>query len=221
MEDKQSSEPNRVGPTETKPHTTTPLSRLINLDATWSLHLHTICAPIFPRTLLKSLEISGDGRFWFPIPIAVLLSPLSTRSLHVRWIVLGLLIGSLLDLLLVGLVKYAVKRPRPVYNKGMHLTVSVDHWSFPSGHSSRVCFVASFLCGSLDSVNAALVELRGLGCGKIAKAFVWIVCLWSVVTSFSRVLLGRHFVLDVLAGACLGVVEAWLVFWFLEFGVLD
>ncbi|KAK9103166.1 hypothetical protein Sjap_020420 [Stephania japonica] len=115
----------------------------------------------------------------------------------------------------------SVKRPRPVYNKGMSLTVSVDHWSFPSGHSSRVCFVASFLCGSSDSINAALVELRGLACGKIAKAFVWIVCLWSVVTSLSRVLLGRHFVLDVLAGACLGVVEAWLVFWFLEFGVLD
>lgn len=40
--------------------------------------------------------------------------------------------------------------------------------------------------------------------------------LWSAATAASRVLLGRHFVLDVIAGSCLGVVEALFTFWALN-----
>ncbi|KAG0458870.1 hypothetical protein HPP92_021998 [Vanilla planifolia] len=114
------------------------LHRLIDLDMALSLWIHAACLPI-PRTLLKALEISGDGRFWIPIPISLL--PFSSGSP----ILLGLLLGFTVDLLFVGLIKYLVRRPRPVYNKGMHLIVAVDCWSFPSGHSSRVFFIASFL----------------------------------------------------------------------------
>lgn len=49
---------------------------------------------------------------------------------------------------------------------------------------------------------------------------VSVVSLWAVATSVSRVLLGRHFVCDVIAGACLGVVEALLVFHFLNYSIL-
>ncbi|KAJ4952182.1 hypothetical protein NE237_029014 [Protea cynaroides] len=136
--------------------------RLIELDTAWSLNIHTICQP-FPRSVLKALEISGDGRFWFPIPVALFFSPLASRSHHLRSIIIGLFLGSLLDLVLIGIIKYLIRRPRPVYNKGMHLTVSVDHWSFPSGHSSRVCFIASFLYFSSASIGEALVQLRSSG----------------------------------------------------------
>ncbi|KAF8379254.1 hypothetical protein HHK36_028686 [Tetracentron sinense] len=198
--------------------------RLINLDTTWSLHIHTICQPI-PRSILKSLEISGDGRFWFPIPIALFLSPLASKSDHLRSILIGLFVGSLFDLVLVGLIKFLVRRPRPVYNKGMHLTVAVDHWSFPSGHSSRVFFIAAFLYLSSTSIGEVLIQFRSSGNefvnqwidfeGKIVELFVLIVFLWSAATSISRVFLGRHFVLDVTAGACLGVLEALFVFYLL------
>lgn len=42
--------------------------------------------------------------------------------------------------------------------------------------------------------------------------FVPIVATWAFITSISRVLLGRHFVFDVLAGICLGILEALFVF---------
>ncbi|KAF5202249.1 Phosphatidic acid phosphatase (PAP2) family protein [Thalictrum thalictroides] len=220
MEEENPSKAKHITTTATKPHSRF-INNLINLDTTWSLHIHQICQPI-PRSLLKFLEISGDGRFWFPIPIALFIS-LSSKSDHLRSLLIGLLIGSLLDLLFVGLIKFTIKRPRPVYNKGMHLTVAVDHWSFPSGHSSRVCFIASFLYLSLDSMVASWLQL-GLNenewidsKGNMVNYFVYLVCLWSMLTSMSRVLLGRHFVFDVIAGACLGVFNAHLVYRFLKF----
>lgn len=45
----------------------------------------------------------------------------------------------------------------------------------------------------------------------ILEYFVLMVGLWAAITSVSRVLLGRHFVLDVVAGALLGVLEGLLV----------
>ncbi|CAL9077851.1 probable lipid phosphate phosphatase beta [Musa acuminata AAA Group] len=199
------------------------LRRLVALDTALSLRVHSFCRPV-PRPLLKALEISGDGRFWFPIPIALL--PLSSASGAAYSLFLGLLLGSLLDLLLVGLIKHLVRRPRPVYNKGMSLTFAVDHWSFPSGHSSRVFFIAAFLRLSSASLRRVLLFdgpiaparrwIEDYYDGELAELLVWIVSTWSVATSTSRVLLGRHFVLDVIAGAFLGVLEALLVLYFLH-----
>ena len=57
----------------------------------------------------------------------------------VRMCVANLLLGFILDLILVGTTKGLFRRPRPVYNKegDFVLVVSVDKFSFPSGHSSR------------------------------------------------------------------------------------
>ncbi|KAL5728241.1 hypothetical protein ACHQM5_001353 [Ranunculus cassubicifolius] len=189
------------------------LNNLINLDTNLSLRIHQTFQPI-PRSLLRLLEISGDGRFWVPIPIALFFS-LSSKSDHLKTLFIGLFAGIILDLLLVGLIKFTIKRPRPVYNKGMHLTVAVDHWSFPSGHSSRVCFIGSYLYFSIESIVDAFGKLGDVGLGsegRIVKYFVLVVCFWSMLTSMSRVLLGRHFVFDVIAGAFLGVLNALFVF---------
>lgn len=187
------------------------LGRLLPLDAALSLHLYRLASPI-PRSILLFLELSGDGRFFFPAVLSLLLFPLSPSSAAARRPLLAaLLLGGLLDLLLVGLAKHLVRRPRPAYNSGMHLAFAVDHWSFPSGHSSRVFLVASFLSLSSDLVVAAF-------CGPAGPADLAgrIVCAWAAATSASRVLLGRHFVLDVVAGACLGVLEGLLVFYLLK-----
>ncbi|CAK9173189.1 unnamed protein product [Ilex paraguariensis] len=204
------------------------LRRLIHLDTTVSLHLYTLTQPILPYTLLKTLELSGDGRFFFPLTLSLLLSPLSTTQFP---FILNLLLGLLLDLLVIGLLKHLVRRPRPVYNKNMFLTFSVDHWSFPSGHSSRVFYIATFIFLNSKFVEEVLIQLRSNRVGgyfsnewisknlfylndevKMVNYIVAIVGLWAMSTSVSRVLLGRHFVFDVVAGACLGVAEALIVF---------
>lgn len=98
----------------------------------------------------------------------------------------------------------------------MSLTFAVDHWSFPSGHASRVCFTACFIYLSTDLIRNVFVQLEsdlfGLDDIESVEKFVRVVVVWASATSVSRVLLGRHFVFDVVAGAGLGVVNAFFVF---------
>lgn len=167
-----------------------------DLDAAVSLRLHALFLPV-PRLFLKALEVAGDGRIWLPVPISLLLISTTTSS-RVSPLLVGLVAGLVLDILFVGLAKLIVRRPRPAYNAAdMYVAVAADHWSFPSGHSSRAFLVAAFLAGA------------GLHRGALF--------LWAAATSASRVLLGRHYVLDVVAGAWFGVLEAWLSTLFLEF----
>ncbi|KAF7085192.1 hypothetical protein CFC21_088665 [Triticum aestivum] len=161
------------------------------LDAAVSLRLHALFLPV-PRLLLKAFEVAGDGRIWLPVPISLLLISTTTSSV-VSPLLVGLVVALVLDLAFVGLAKLIVRRPRPAYNAAdMYVAFAVDHWSFPSGHSSRAFLVAAFLAdGGLPLPREVLF-------------------LWAAATSASRVLLGRHYILDVVAGAWLGVLEAWL-----------
>ncbi|KAK4557909.1 hypothetical protein RGQ29_007596 [Quercus rubra] len=183
---------------------TTFLSHLISVDTTLSKYLHSTLEPFLPHFLLFLLELSADFRLFFPISLSLLLAPNSSTSLFLlrRPFLSSLLLGLLLDLGLIALIKLLFRRSRPVYNKNMIAAVSVDHYSFPSGHASRVFFVASIAYFFADD-EANLLNL-----------VVW---LWAVLTSLSRVFLGRHFVFDVFAGASLGVLEALFAFRFLRF----
>ncbi|XP_022022723.1 probable lipid phosphate phosphatase beta isoform X3 [Helianthus annuus] len=191
------------------------LHNLITFDTKLSLSIYTLTQPIFPRFFLKLLEISGDGRLFFPIILSVLLSPLPSTSPILFTVLVNLLIGSVLDLIIIGTVKHLVRRHRPVYNKHMFLTFAVDHWSFPSGHASRVCFIASVIYFSSDLVSDILgqleVDLVGFGGYESVRWLNFGVVGWACATSVSRVLLGRHFVFDVAAGAGLGVLNALFV----------
>ena len=89
-----------------------------------------------------------------------------------------------------------VRRPRPAHNKmDMFATVSVDMYSFPSGHTTRAAMVACFLIARL--------YLRGYE--KL------LVVVWAVSVALSRVLLGRHHVGDVVCGLAIGVLQYRLV----------
>lgn len=200
---------------------------MIELDRRSSLYIHTKCMAL-PRPILTTLEVSGDGRFWIPATAALLLTPLPLAGFSkLRWFCLNFFIGLIFDLILIGILKSLIKRPRPAYNKGMYLVLSVDHWSFPSGHASRACFIGSFFWLCLSVLQEIRVQL-GFNPGVaqavvvdpnlrldddgLIKAAIVIIMMWSIATSASRILLGRHFVLDVLAGAILGVLEAFIVY---------
>ncbi|XP_071607369.1 polyisoprenoid diphosphate/phosphate phosphohydrolase PLPP6 isoform X1 [Heliangelus exortis] len=95
----------------------------------------------------------------------------------------------LLDLVLVAVVKGLVRRPRPPHNQmDMFATISVDKYSFPSGHATRAALVCRFVLHHL--VLAAPLRV--------------LVVLWALLVGVSRVMLGRHNVTDVLSGLLLG-----------------
>jgi undecaprenyl-diphosphatase len=103
-----------------------------------------------------------------------------------RVLAAGCTAAGLANLLLV-VVKRRVRRPRPC-ELAPHLRFAVqppDRWSFPSGHTLNAFAVGTVVALAFP-VSAPLVLLL------------------SVSVAISRVVLGMHFVSDVVAGSLLG-----------------
>ena len=96
----------------------------------------------------------------------------------------------MLDLAVVGGLKWGVKRKRPGYGARVDTyVVEVDRYSFPSGHASR-----------------AMGVVAGLGLGEWAW-WRW----WVLGVGLSRVVGGRHYVGDVVGGWAVGWAVGWVV----------
>ena len=137
------------------------------------------------------LEWSGHGVLWFLLcGLLFLLHLLSSNPLYLThaWDVLVLLV---VDIVAVAPVKLLFKRPRPPANPGAILlsVSSVDIYSFPSGHASRaVALAAHFSCSPPVRLG-------------------W--TSWALLVCLSRVVSGRHYLLDVLAGVAAGLTLFW------------
>ena len=106
----------------------------------------------------------------------------------------NLLLALLLDIAVVAVIKAFTRRRRPAYNvDDQYATVKmVDKFSFPSGHATRAVMLA-----------VVLTMVQGV------TILLWpVLLLWAGAVCVSRVLLGRHHILDVAAGAVIGVVQA-------------
>ncbi|XP_062937529.1 polyisoprenoid diphosphate/phosphate phosphohydrolase PLPP6 [Cynocephalus volans] len=141
------------------------------------------------RPLMKLLEISGHGIPWL---LGTLYCLSRSDSWAGREVLMNLLFALLLDLLLVALIKGLVRRRRPAHNQmDMFFTLSVDKYSFPSGHATRAALVSRFILNHL----VLAIPLRVL------------VVLWAFILGLSRVMLGRHNVTDVAFGLFLGYMQ--------------
>ncbi|GFN77554.1 presqualene diphosphate phosphatase-like [Plakobranchus ocellatus] len=140
------------------------------------------------RPVMKVLEISCHGVPW--ILGSLLLFSLSHKPQDI--VVAVNLLGALLfDIVVVCILKLMFRRTRPSHNvMDMFAAPSVDKFSFPSGHSTRAAMMGWFLCAHFFST-------RQLCC--------FLVCLWSIGVSSSRILLGRHHVFDVICGFLIGL----------------
>lgn len=135
-----------------------------------------------PRWVWKLFELSGDGLVWLALAIGCALAPGTAPAARHAWA--AFLLCWAVDLALVGLIKASIRRSRPVYNLRSDFTVvvAVDHFSFPSGHSSRsaagaaaswqtetLCspaFVPVF-CDSGCANSLSLPSPQGLLCGAV------------------------------------------------------
>ena len=145
--------------------------------------------------VLKFLEVTGHGIPW--LLGAFLYACKSTGYTQIFSI--NVFNALLFDLLIVGIVKVLSRRQRPVYNRDdMFATVSVDKYSFPSGHTTR-------------AVSMALIFMYF----DLPRSYTFSIFTWACMIGVSRVILGRHHVLDVVAGIAIGCFEAWVVLLFL------
>lgn len=169
------------------------LRQLLELDVLLTDQFCKIVEHVAPRhwqSYYKYLEISCHGIPWIGGWLALIWLWGSPTKYQMQ---INFFIGLLLDIMVVALVKAITRRRRPRANQSnMFATVSVDKFSFPSGHATRACYIAHFFF-------------------YVHKVSIFIqipLIIWSASVCVSRILLRRHHILDVAAGVFLGILES-------------
>jgi undecaprenyl-diphosphatase len=161
------------------------METLLNIDTTVFYFLNsTISNQVFDCLM----PIITDQHVWIPPLIILGLSLLMFGNKRARIaVILVFLAVSGSDVLCTYLVKPAVRRPRPTYTLN-HVRVLVETGGikgFPSNHAANI--------------SAAMVVLIYFY-RRYKYGFVTI----AVFVSLSRIYVGVHYPLDVIAGACVG-----------------
>jgi undecaprenyl-diphosphatase len=95
-------------------------------------------------------------------------------------------VGFALSVVVTSIVKFAVRRRRPEGDWGV-IYRKTDPHSFPSGHASRTITISIIVAaGGWLLIGVALF-------------------VWSLLVGLSRIILGVHYLYDVLAGYLLGL----------------
>ena len=157
------------------------------LDRAWALAIHRIDTPALDKVMI-AITTLGNGTT-LVLVIAAMVGWL-LRNNH-RRIALILAVNALVAQGLDVLLKHLIARPRPTLFAEIALPSS---YSFPSGHA----LLATAIYGGIAAV---LVTLRPWRRSLVIGAAVFLI--FSI--GFSRVYLGVHWPLDVLAGFAAGV----------------
>ncbi len=175
---------------------------LINLDKEWLLLCNSIHTP-----WLDNFFWTMSAR-WLNVLIAL---PLLMLMIHrrVKWEAILLLMAIALTVLLCDQIASSIfkplfHRPRPTHNPDLAVITVNDYrggrFGFISSHAANTFGVAVLL--------GQVFRNKFLACTLL---------LWAVVVSYSRIFLGVHYPADVLCGAAVGSVVAWLVFKIYEY----
>jgi len=150
-------------------------------------------APRWVRWWMLGATRAGDGWLWGLIGLAVLLSSGSTRLRAFEAASIAVTEG----VLLFHIVKRIFRRTRPsdIEPHCWARTVTRDRFSFPSGHSTTAFAVALSLGSFYPEIMPVLLVL-------------------AINVAVSRVIVGMHFLSDVLVGSGMGALLGYAAFRF-------
>jgi undecaprenyl-diphosphatase len=153
-------------------------------------------APRWVRLLMISATRGGDGWLWYPLGVLIFLSDDPERIAAV----LAGISATSVGLCIYSVVKRATRRTRPCLIEPSIWAgiLPPDQYSFPSGHA-----IAAF-------ANAVAV-------GLFYPALMPALLLSAVLIALSRILLGMHFLSDVVVGALIGTSLGYAAFHLVQF----
>ena len=160
-------------------------SSMLKLDARLSDQLRVAEKPGILRNIAAFLAHSGDSWFWLPV---LILLWFFSNSFWKQWEVVQFF-GILGLAGVVVAIKFLVRRERPQGEWG-GIYRNTDPHSFPSGHAARA-FLIPIIASAFGPVWLAVI--------------LWI---WAPLVALARVVMGVHYLSDVVAGAILGVIIA-------------
>lgn len=173
------------------------LDALTRTDQQWLLWLNGHNSPFFDGLMYA---ISGRAE-WIPlylILIAFIIWKFRWKSV---WIILAVIIMITLSDQVSNLIKSGVKRPRPCKDPEIANLVHLVRnycggaFGFVSGHAANAFSLAAFI--------SLLFRNRWVSAGMTG---------WAILVSYSRIYLGVHYPGDIIGGALLGILIAWMSF---------
>lgn len=133
---------------------------------------------------------------WFWIPFYIILLYFIYKSFPLRkliFILVFIALGIAVSDQLAGVFKIGIARLRPCHDpkimEKMRLVICGGQYGFYSSHASNSFFLVSFL--------SVLVREK-------YRFLPYILLIWAVLISYSRIYLGVHYPLDIAAGAVIG-----------------
>ena len=175
------------------------LEQIIQLDQQVTLWINNLATSSTDAFWL----LLSDNEIWFPAYAIFMLFVLW----RLGWKKGGIVVLSLvLTIVLVdqgsNLIKYSAGRLRPCYNNwmienGLRLPyglLSTGRFGFFSAHAGNTfgfAFVSSLGLRLNDEKNSY-------------NAYTWSVFIWATLVSLSRIMMGAHFLGDILVGALIG-----------------
>lgn len=166
------------------------IQKILELDerASHALRVAEQQGPL--RQIASFIGHTGDSWYW---GIALLAVILIAPPAYKHWALVSL-IAVVIGAATVLVIKFTIKRARPEGEMGQ-IYRKTDPHSFPSGHA----------------VRSLMLGVIALG---IAPAWLGIALIvWAPLVGIARVMIGVHYVSDVLAGWALGVVFAVIAIW--------
>jgi undecaprenyl-diphosphatase len=164
-----------------------PLERAARWDGAIAFRLNRASCYVWLRAPFQLASRLGDGIFWYVVMLGLLLG---AQADAVPAVVHMIATGLVCTALYKG-VKRTTVRPRPfeTYPGIVRFDRTLDHYSFPSGHT-------------LHAVAFTLVAVA------YYPSLAWLTVPFTCLVAASRVVLGLHYPSDVLAGALLGGLVA-------------
>ncbi len=177
------------------------IEQLIRTDQQWLLWLNGHHSPFFDQVMYF---ISGKYE-WIPLYLVLFGILIWKFRWKALWILLAVVVLITLADQFANLFKDGIRRYRPCKDPEIgHMVHLVNNYcrssyGFVSGHAANSFALATFLS----------LLLRN-------KWFTVLILFWAALVSYSRIYLGVHYPGDILAGAILGALLAWMIYYILK-----
>lgn len=166
-----------------------PSHQWLQLDERLCLQLSRAACIHGLRTFFRAVSRLGDGVFWYALMLALLTADGTVAIAPVLHMAAAGLAGTML----YRWLKAKTSRPRP-YQVNRAITCNarpLDQFSFPSGHTLHAVTFSTIAIAYYPQLTFLLIP-------------------FACLVALSRMVLGLHYLSDVLAGAAIGAAIAGL-----------
>lgn len=157
-------------------------NKILDIDSDYTQQIQAFSGSKLIRPFAILLAHSGDSWFWITGLVIVWWFGSEFWKVRAAWMIFGIIFTAFL----VMILKFSIRRKRPEGAWGNIYRKSDPH-SFPSGHAAR----------------AALLACLAAGFGP--QWFSLFMLVWAPLVILARVVMGLHYLSDVIAGGLIGI----------------